>query len=154
MRQDVDQLRGGVEIADEQQILDERDDRRHHFAPALVDVLDAQQVEHQRQVERPQDAGRDGREPRADPLGGIVVDLLDVDRPRPRARQLASVLVGHERLVAVGGEQLLRDVIPHAFEAFGVAERRLGDVLVREHEQPLAVERPFERPELRVLRGK
>ena len=50
-----------------------------------------------------------------------------------------AVLVGHERLVAVGREQLLRDVVPHAFEAVGVAERRLGDVLVRQREQPFAV---------------
>ena len=45
---------GGVEIADEQQVLDQRDDRRHQLAPAIVVLLDAQQVEHQRQVERPQ----------------------------------------------------------------------------------------------------
>ena len=87
---DVDELRRRVEVADEQQILDQRDDRRHQLAPALVVLLDAQQVEHQRQVERAQRrvvATVD--EPRADALGRIVADLFDVDRLRARARELA-----------------------------------------------------------------
>ena len=84
LRQDGDELRRRVEIADQQQILDQRHDRRHHVAPAVVVVLDAQQVEHQRQVERPQDGGRDRRQPRADALRRVVGGLLDVDGPRPR----------------------------------------------------------------------
>ena len=49
---DVDQTGGGIEVADEQQILEHVDHRRHQLAPAVVVLFDAQQVEQQRDVER------------------------------------------------------------------------------------------------------
>ena len=48
-----------------------------------------------------------------------------------------AVVVGDERLVGVRRQQLLGDVVPDRLEAFGAAERRRGDVVVREREQPL-----------------
>ena len=73
------------------------DDRLHQLAPALLVLLDSQQVEDQRQVERAQRRRRDRAEPRADPIRRVVVHLLDLDRLRARARQLAAVGVGDER---------------------------------------------------------
>ena len=69
--------------------------------------------------------------------GGSSLTLLDLDRLRARAGQLAPVLVGDERRVGVRRQQLLRDVVPHRLEAFRAAERRRGHVVVREREQAL-----------------
>ena len=139
----LDQLHRGVEIADEQQIFEEPHDRRHHLAPLRVVRLDPQQIQQQRQVERPKLSGRDGAEPCGNALGRIVVDLLDFDGLRPRARQLARVLVPDERFVRIRRQELPGDMVPDRFEAFRAAERRCLHVLVRQREQP--------RPLLRIL---
>jgi hypothetical protein len=75
--------------------------------------------------------------PRADPLGRIVVHAFHFHRLRPRARQLAAVGVRHERLVGVGREQLLRDVVPDRLEPFGASQGRRRDIVAREREQAL-----------------
>ncbi len=102
-----------------------------------VVLLDAQQVEHQREVERAQGGGGDRAEPGADALRRIVADAFDFDRLGPRARQLLAVGVRDERLVGVRRQQLFRDVVPDRLEPFGAAERRRRDVVLRQREQPL-----------------
>ncbi len=87
----VDQLLRGVEVADEKQVSEQRDDRPHQLAPALFVLLDAQQIEQQREIERAQRARGDGAEPRADAVRRIVADLFDLDRLRSGAGQLAAV---------------------------------------------------------------
>ena len=66
------ELAGGVEVADEQQVLDQGDDRTHQGRPALGVFLDAQQVQDERQVELAQLGGRDGAEPGGQALGRVV----------------------------------------------------------------------------------
>ena len=65
----------------------------------LVVLLDAQEVEQQRQIERAQRRRRHRAQPRGHAVRRIVADLLDLRSPCVRApRQLAAVLVGDERL--------------------------------------------------------
>ena len=132
------QLDRGVEVADQQQILEQADHRLHQLAPAIVVLLDPQQIEDQREVERAQRGGRDRAEPRADALRRIVADLFDFDRLRARARQLAC----RSRRRRNGSSEydvssFSRDVVPDRLEAFGAAERRRRDVVARERQQPL-----------------
>ena len=98
-----DRHQGGqrVEVADEQQILQERDHRRHQRAPARVVLFHPKQVEKERQIEPAQLARRHRGEPAAQALGRIVVDLIDRDGLALAPGQLAGVAVRHERLVGV-----------------------------------------------------
>ena len=66
-------------------------------------------------------------------------DTLDLERLAPRERQLPRVVLRHERLVGVRGQQLLGDLVPDVLEAFGAAERRRRDFGPREIEQPRPV---------------
>jgi hypothetical protein len=95
---------GGVEIADEQQVLEQPDHRLHQLAPAPLILLDAQQVEDQREVERAERGRRDRAQPLGDAIRGVVVDVFDFDRLRARARQFAAVGVGDVVLVGIGGQ--------------------------------------------------
>ncbi len=121
--QGLDETRRRFEIAHEQQILDERDDRRHHGTPAVVVFLDAQDVENQRQIQRSERRCRHRRKPRGDTLRGVIGCLLQIDGPRSGARQLAPVGIRNVRLVRVRGEQVLCDVAPDALESLAGAKR-------------------------------
>ena len=81
---------------------------------------------------------RDRAEPGADALGRIVADCLRRRSPASaRADSSRAVRVGDERLVGVRRQQLLGDVVPDRLEPLGAAERRRGDVVVRQREQAL-----------------
>ena len=58
---------------------------------------------------------------------------------RGRARQLAAVRVRDIRLVGVGRQQLLGDVVPDRFEAFRAAERRCCHFVPGEPHQAKAI---------------
>ena len=92
---DAGQLRRGFEVADEEQILQKADDRRHQAVPPLLVFFDAQQVEEQREIERAQRARGDRAQPRGHTLGRIVGELLDLEGLRACTRQLAAVLLRH-----------------------------------------------------------
>ena len=61
---------GRVEIADQEEVLHERDDRGHQRAALRGVLLDTQEVEDECQVETPQFGRGDGAEPRRKPSGG------------------------------------------------------------------------------------
>jgi hypothetical protein len=82
------QLLRGVEVADQQLVFNLRDDRPHQVAPPDSVLLDAQQIEQQREVEPADFADGHGTEPRMDPFRVVVADALDFDRLTPCARQL------------------------------------------------------------------
>jgi hypothetical protein len=67
--------------------------------------------------------------------------VFDFDRLRPGPGQLAAVGVGDVTLVGVRGQQLFGNVVPDRLETFRAAERRRGDILAREREQPLLLVR-------------
>ena len=85
------ELDGGVEVADEQQVLEVVRHGRHQRAPFVVVLLEAQQVEQQRQIEGPQRARGHAVHPddsraRADRRWPARRPPLACGRPTARAR--------------------------------------------------------------------
>ena len=129
------QRHGRFEVAEQDEVVDVRDGRLQHVAPAVGIGLDAQQVEQQLQVEAANFGIGDRGQPRRDALGRVVADALDVDRLRARLAELARVVGRDELLVAIR-QQHLRGALPQILERRLAAQRRLEDLGFGQLHQP------------------